>query len=264
MTDLRSGSDAGASNWKAWSLRPLVLFVAAYTIIGILHESAHALTAYALKVPSVLFHLYANIDQTHGTLNELAVIRAAGPVFCFGIGLICWLAYWKASGTRAELWLLYLGWFGVATLFGNLMSTAFVGDFSRLAQALRLPMSIRYGLSVMGALLLGGLAFLVGRELRKWAPAQVGGLKAMIGVIVVPVILGTALAILVFLPMPSQFVVGRIGESAFWIFAAVGTLLSRKRSQSIVSRSLSWVDLAILLLAVGAVRLLVGGIAFVP
>jgi hypothetical protein len=35
-------------------LRPTVLFAAAYTIIGILHELAHALTAYALNVPSIV------------------------------------------------------------------------------------------------------------------------------------------------------------------------------------------------------------------
>ncbi len=58
MTDLRTGFDDASSNkWKTWGLRPIVLFAAAYTIIGILHELAHALTAYALNVPSTLFCL---------------------------------------------------------------------------------------------------------------------------------------------------------------------------------------------------------------
>jgi hypothetical protein len=48
----------------AWSLRPLVPFVAAYTIIGVVHESAHALTAYLFKVPFVLSHLYVEIDSS--------------------------------------------------------------------------------------------------------------------------------------------------------------------------------------------------------
>ena len=58
----------------AWSLRPLVLFVAAYTIIGVVHESAHVVTAYLFKVPFVLSHLYVEIDRAAATMNERAVI----------------------------------------------------------------------------------------------------------------------------------------------------------------------------------------------
>ena len=160
----------GAASWKDWSLRPLVLFVATYAIIGILHELAHALTAYALKVPSVLFHLFVHIDPANTSLSQRSIIGVAGPVFCLLIGLVCWFAYWISVGTRARLVLLYFGWFGVATLLGNLISTPFVGDFSALAEAMQWPNSIRYGLSVVGAVLLCGLAFFVGRELRQWRP----------------------------------------------------------------------------------------------
>ena len=252
------------SEWTNWSLRPLVLFVSAYTIIGILHEWAHALTAYTLKVPSVLFHLYVHLDPAHGTLNQRAIIGVAGPLFCLVVGLVCWFAYYATVRNRAELLLLYLGWFGIATLLGNLISTPFVGDFSALAQAFQLRMPIRYALSVIGVLLLCGLAFLVGRELRRWAPPEVGAAKALVGVIIIPVIVGTVTAILIFLPMPSQFAVARMAESSFWIVAVFGNLLSRKQFQRIPRPGLSWSDVAILLVAVILVRLMAGGIAFVP
>lgn len=62
MTDLRAGSDTSKpTKWKAWGLRPIVLFAAAYMIVGIIHELTHALTAYALRVPSTLFHFAAYI-----------------------------------------------------------------------------------------------------------------------------------------------------------------------------------------------------------
>ncbi len=78
VADLRAGSEArGSTKWKDWGLRPIILFAAAYTIIGILHEWAHALTAYALKVPSTLFHLNVHLDRADGTLNERAVIRSS-------------------------------------------------------------------------------------------------------------------------------------------------------------------------------------------
>jgi hypothetical protein len=254
----------GAASWKDWSLRPLVLFVATYTIIAILHESAHALTAYALKVPSVLFHLYVHINRADGTLTQRAFIGVAGPLFCLLLGLVCWFAYWKSVGTRARLALLYLAWFGVATLLGNLISTPFVGDFSALAQAMQWRMSVRYGLSVVGTVLLCGWAFYVGRELRQFAPPKISAVKALIGMIVVPVVVGTAVALLIFLPMPAQFVVGRIAESSFWIFAALGILLSRKQFYNTLRSGLSWGDVALLLFAVTVVRLMIHGIALAP
>jgi len=215
-------------------------------------------------VPSVLTHLYVHINGTDGTVNQRVIISAAGPVFCLIIGLICWFAYSRRISAHADLLLLYLGWFGVATLLGNLISTPFVGDFSAITQALQMRMSVRYGLSVTGALLLCGVAFLVGRELRQLAPPGAGALKALIGVIIVPVIGGTAAVILISLPMPSEFALGRVAESSFWLFAALGTLLSRKHFQNILRRRLSWVDFALVLLAVSVVRLMVGGIAFAP
>src|SRR3954463_3424157 len=113
-------------------LRPIVLFAAAYTTIGVLHEVAHAVTAYALNVPATLYHLHVNIDPAERSLNERTIIGAAGPVFCLVLGSVCWLASRKVLASRAELPLLYLAWFGIVTFFGNLMSTPFVGDFSAL------------------------------------------------------------------------------------------------------------------------------------
>jgi hypothetical protein len=266
VRDLRPSSEAYSSaKWTAWGLRPIVLFASAYTTIGLLHEWTHALIAFALKVPSTLFHLYVHIHPAYGTPNDWAVIRVAGPLSCLAIGLVCWFVFRKAKGTRAELLLLYLAWFGIGTFFGNLMSTPFVGDFSSLALAFQLPMAVRYGVGLAGLLLLCGLAFLVGTELRKWAPAGVGRAKAGIGVIAIPAIVGTAIAILIFLPMSSAFAVARAGESTFWIFGLVGALTSRKQpAQSSRGLGLGWLDFVILLVAVLVVRVMVGGIAFVP
>ena len=253
-------------------MRPLVLFVAAYTIILILHESAHAVTAYVLKVPFVLYHLYVQIEPAARTLNQRAIIGVSGPLFCLAAGLACWLAYHKTRNGRAGLWLLYLGWFGIATLLGNLMSTAYVGDFSALARVFEAPMPVRYAVTLFGALSICAFAFLMGKKLRNWAPAGVSRLTALIGMIAVPAVAGTAFALLIYLPMPFEIAVGRIGESSFWIFAAVGLLLTRKHGSesnhpqpgNSQNLSLSWGDVSILLIAIGVVRVMATGIRFVP
>jgi len=251
--------------WMAWGVRPILLFAAGYTIIGILHEWSHALMAFALKVPSTLFHLYVHLNRTDGTINQRSVIGVAGPLFCLVLGLVCGFAYRNTKGSRAGLLLLYLAWFGTSTFFGNLISTPFVGDFSSLALAFHLPMSVRYALAVVGLLSLSGLSFLIGRELRTWVPVGVSAVRAMVGMIVIPAIVGQALAILIFLPMPFAFAITRVGESAFWIFAVVGILISRKQSAE-TSRGLgwSWMDLAFLLVPILLVRTMVGGITLVP
>ena len=266
MTNLRTDRDTSSvTNWTAWGLRPIVLFAATYTIVGILHELTHALVAYAFRIPSTLFHFAVNIDRTQGSLNQRAVIGVAGPLFTLGIGLLSWGAYTGARNSRLGLPLLYLVMFGVSTFFGNLISTAFVGDFSRLALTLQLPMAARYSASVLGVLLLCGLSFLIGMELRRWTPIGVSGAKAMIGMVALPAILGTAIVILIFLPMPSAFAYARIAESSFWIAAAVGTLVSRQHpTDSRRKLSLGWTDIALLLAAILLVRVMATGITFAP
>jgi hypothetical protein len=264
VSDPNAGREADYTKWTTWGFRPIALFAAAHMIVGILHEWTHALTAYAFKVPSTLFHFYAQIDRTTGTLGERAVIRLAGPLFCLGVGLVCWLAYRKAKGSRPKLLLLYLAWFGTATFFGNLMSTAFVGDFSGLALVLQLPMPVRYALSLAGMLSLCGISFLVGTELRKWAPA-VGSAQATVGMVILPAIVGTAIVILVHLPMPLGFAAARVAESCFWIFGAVGTWIRREKSEpGSQDLRVGWADFALFFMAVFILRVMAGGIAFVP
>ena len=115
----------------------------------VLHESAHAFAAYALNVPFTLFHFGVDVALDRATLMQQAVIGVAGPLCSLLIGIICWFGYKHARGLRSELLLLYLATFGLGAFFGNLMSAAFVGDFSRAAMALRFPMMVRYAASIM-------------------------------------------------------------------------------------------------------------------
>jgi len=264
MTELRAGSDpSGLTKWQTWGLRPIVLFAASYTVTTIAHELAHALTAYALGIPSTLFHFAVNIDPPYGTLSQLAVIGVTGPLFALIIGLLSWGAYTRTRNSRLELPLLYFVMFGVGTFFGNLMSTAFVGDFSRLALTLQLPMAVRYSASILGMLLLGSLSFFIGREMRRCTPVGVSATKAMIGVIAIPAILGTAIALLISLPIPSVFAYARMAESSFWITAAVGTWISRKPpTNDRRTFDLGWTDIVFLLAVALLVRLIAGGITF--
>jgi len=247
---------------STWFFRPVVLLVTAYLIIVITHESAHALTAYALNVPFTLFHFGVNLGD-RGTVMERAAIGVVGPLSSLIIGLICWFFYRRAKGSRSELMLLYLTTFGVGAFFGNLMSSAFVGDFSRVALALRLPIPVRYAASLVGLLSVCGIHLWAGWELHRLAPAGSSRWRAMIVMIVLPVVAGTAIVALSFLPMPSALLFGRLAETSFWVFAVVGVLISRNTpSGSGRTLHLSWIDATALVVALIAVRIMAGGIAF--
>lgn len=246
-------------------LRPLLLFVAGYIASNSLHELAHALTAYWLGIPSTLFHFYVSLNLNDETLGSQALVRAAGPVFSLAFGVLCWFVHRGLRGTWFELPLFYLAVFGVANFLGNTVSVAFVGDFSNLAAALNLSTELRYVVSGVGLFLLIGFAFDIGRELREWVPPGMGAFKGMLALVGVPVVLGTAIMVLVYQPMASVAVSARVGETAFWIFVAVGALVGSARPgrdpRGLVVRPADW---AFALGALLLLRVLVLGVPFEP
>ena len=254
-------------NPPGWILRPVVWFAAASMLTTILHEFTHACTAYALGVRSTLFNYSVDLDMTQAQAagHERALIAIAGPLCCLAFGTVAWIAFRRTRDSAAALPLLYLSVFGVATFFGNAMSTAFAGDFSFVAIALRLPLPARYAISLIGALLVAAIHFRAGRELTRWIPVQIGRVLGALGVVALPVVLGTAAVILANSPMPSTAMAARIGEASFWIFAVIGVVVAPRPSRGGHERPLlRWADGAAILLAVLVVRLMVRGIPFVP
>lgn len=250
-----------------WILRPVIWFAAGSIVITILHELAHACTAYALGVRSTLFNYSANLDLTpaQAASHLPALIRVAGPLFCLALGLASWFTFRRVRDSAVELPLLYLSAFGLGTFFGNLMSASFVGDFSAAAAALGLPMAVRYMIGVTGALCLAAVHFRVGRELVHWIPPDVGRLSGTLGIVMVPVVLGTAAVILVNLPMRGTTLDARVAEAGFWLFAVLGALVM-KREPRLQRRSLAprLADAVLVIVATMLVRLMVRGIPFVP
>ena len=258
---------AGSIDQRGWVFRPIVWFAAASMLTTIGHEVAHACAAFALGVRSTLFNYSATLDLTpaQAASNLPILIRIAGPLFCLALGILTLVAFRRARDSAAALPLLYLSVFSIGTFFGNLMSTSFVGDFSAAAEALRLPTIARYAIAVAGALSVAALHFWVGRELVHWIPAHVGRAIGMLGIIALPVVLGTAVVILVNQPMPPASVSTRVAEASFWLFAALGALVTRSGSEEGRGKlAPRWADGAATLFAILVVRLMVRGIPFMP
>jgi hypothetical protein len=248
-----------------WMLRPILWFTTASTINVLLHEGAHAVTARAFGIQPTLFQYWVNWDSP-ATAAQRAVIGAAGPFFSLMFGLLCWLAYRRRSQSAAGLPLLDLSAGGISIFFGNLLSTAFVGDFSNAASALSLPTPARYAASLTGALASAAILFWQGRELRQWIPRQAGRRFGVIGITVVPIVIGTALIILINQPVPPElsFASARMSEASIGIFAVLGAATGQQPSTAGRSFRLWWIDGTCAIAALLAVRIAARGIPFAP
>ena len=244
-------------------LRPSGWLATAYTIIIILHETAHAVTAVALGIPSTLFNFWVNHDFAQATASERAVVFVAGPTVCLLVGAVCWVAYQRGKHSAAGLPLLYLTAFGATNFFGNLMSVAFVGDFSNAAVRLGVPQGARVVIAVAGAVAVAGIVFATGRELRHWAPRHTGRVGGVMGLIVVPSLVGTALVVLINQPTPmgaASFATARASEGAFWLFAVLGFLITSQRRADLGSLRVYWMDGVVAVLVLLAVKFMARGI----
>jgi hypothetical protein len=107
-----------------------------------------------------------------------------------------------------------------------------------------------------------GPLHMVGRELRRWIPDRAGRLAGALGVSGLPVIVGTALIILINQPVPAalNFTPARLSEQAVFVFAIIGAAAGATPAAERLSSTVRWMDGAIALVVVLIVRLMVYGI----
>ena len=264
MAITASATSAPAATRGIWFLRIVVWFPTAYTIIIIAHEGAHALSAIALGFPSTLFNFWVDHQFTGATVVQRAIVGAAGPVASLVLGVVAAIAYRVVRRPAAGVPLLLLAAHGVSNFFGNLMSAAFVGDFSNAARALGVPMPLRYGIALVGVIGVGVTLFIAGRELRRWTSPGTGRFIATAGTTIVPMVLGTLFVIVINEPTPmgDSFATARLSEGAFWIVAAIGAFFATLRTTyELNPAKVLFVDVMVLVVTTGVVRLMSRGIA---
>jgi hypothetical protein len=249
---------------NAWGVasRPTLLFVAAYALSITPHEAVHALMSYLLGFSSTLFQMWVNPDPASATPRQLATIAAVGPVFSLGVGVTCWLLYQRRFRRKpAALMFLMLAMVGVYSFLGPLAGSALGGDFNLAFTFLDVPNAVRYAASAIGFVLLPCFIFFMGGKLVGWAPSNFARAKAVGCTTVAPWLIGTALILLVYWPLPSFLIGSTLGGSVFWLFAVVGAIFkfSTPRPAEAISSFTGW-DFMITLIAVAMVRLLVNGV----
>lgn len=244
-------------------IRRILWFATAYTIVIIVHEGAHAVMARAFGLETTLYHFWVNFDADQATAWQRAIVGLAGPLSSLVVGVSAWLVYRARPATSpAALPLLFLAACGVSNFFGNMTSTAFLGDFSNAARWLDLPMAARYALSLTGVAVVATVLFFTGRELLRWSSPQATRLAAALEAVVLPVLIGTVVIIVINQPNPiSGFSAARAGEAAFWLFGAAGMFTAvRPSTIDRVGLQLHWRDGAVATLVLVVVRIMALGI----
>ena len=243
--------------------RRILWYAVAYTIVIIVHEGAHAIVAGTFNLEPTLYHFWVDFDPDRATAWQRAAVGFAGPLSSLVIGVVAWLAYRRRpAGAAAAMPLLLLAACGVSNFFGNMTSTAFVGDFSNAARWLDLPMAVRYVLSATGAVVTATVLFFTGRELMRCSSPQGSRLAATLDAVVMPIVIGTAIIIVINQPNPIPgFAAARAGEAAFWVFGVAGALTAVRSSTQDVSRlGLHWTDSAVAALVLVVVRIMAIGL----
>jgi hypothetical protein len=249
---------------NAWGVacRPTLLFVAAYALSITPHEAVHALTSYLLGFNSTLFQMWVNPDRASATPRQLAIVAAAGPAFSLAVGATCWLLYQRSfRRTPAALTFLLLAMVGVYSFLGPLAGSALGGDFNLAFTFLDVPKPVLYLSSAMGFVLLPCFMFFIGGKLVGWAPRNFSRAKAVACTTVAPCLIGTALILLLYWPLPSFLIGSTLVGSVFWLFAVIGAIFkfSIPRPVEAISSFNGW-DFMVTLVAVTLVRLLVNGV----
>ena len=248
-------------------LKPTLLFFSAYVINISMHELAHALTAYSFGINSTLYHFYVDLNRDNGTAVQRIFIALAGPIFSLCLGILFWMAYRKSTHPSLKLFFLYSATFGISIILGNIFSTSLAGDISTTARLLNIPYFVRYAMTGIGLILLISFMYRIGHCLLNFKTEYESSKKiTILATILVPWLLGTILSILIFLPLPPNFIQGIISGSLFWLAALIGAFRDKRPeiSKTINLSFVNWIDVCFFIFSILIVRLLVTGIRFIP
>jgi hypothetical protein len=159
---------------------------------------------------------------------------------------------------------LMLAVVGTDSFLGPVAGTALGGDFNIVARSLNAPLLVRYIASAVGLLLLLTFLFSMGRELIRWAPGTLTRAKAVAATTIAPWLIGTALIMLVYWPLPGILIGSTLSGSVPWVFVVVGASCGHGASRSSAGiSSITRTDLAFTVIALALIRLLANGVRLV-
>jgi len=203
---------------RALAFNAILLYIAAYLITIMLHETGHALMSLALGGRPVLYSTSVQNANRHLADSALVLIAAAGPLLSLvqGASLLAWLRYRPAKGAWGLFW-LYMAAFGLINFLGYLLIAPVVkgGDTGQIMALLHVPTAVQWVGAVLGLYTLvkviGSTAplflGLLPTEMQVEAAQRITALR---GIIWWPWLVGSVVLVVLALPAPHPAVVANM------------------------------------------------------
>ena len=188
----------------------VLTYITSFLITTVLHEIAHAFTALMLGGSPILHHIFVTHNlRKHG---KLAITAAAGPLFSLFQGLL-FLGMIRFLGTFSPALQLFVVWLclhGLINFFGYLMTTPLVADadLGRVAGYLGVSVKIKWGLFILGFLVITYIGFKIPLTLLNLAPSPEfvddpdGRIRLIFWIGIFPWLFGAIVISLLSIPIP--------------------------------------------------------------
>ena len=247
------------------------LYVAAYLLTILVHETAHALVAWAVGGHPIEYHTW--VDYTTGTLSVAAraAIALAGPLVSLAQGLLLFLYAWRTPRAgNGPFFGLYLSAFGFMNFLGYVVIAPVVpsGDSGQLVALWHVASWLQWSLALVAFGSLNYLIYQTGplflrqlpRAAQVVAPQRASGLRALLfwpwlvgSLLLVGLSVPSPLLALLYIPTVAM-VLGRAYRAALRVPARGDSRSGRVQAH--------WLPVLAALLLAGLFRWLATGIAW--
>lgn len=185
-------------------INSFAVLVLTHLISQIMHESAHAVTAYFAGANPTLFHNHV-ISKTEVEPYQSTLIAAAGPLYSLLQAVICFvIVRQKERAAVPHLFWTWMSLWGYIAFFGYLLMTPFFkyGDTGAVAEQLGIPFT---GRLLIGGVGMGAFFFISKIGFRPFAYLWTNGNKKTFydNLILFPLITGVIVNTLLDLPVPT-------------------------------------------------------------
>jgi hypothetical protein len=242
-------------------INSMLVFVSAFIITTIIHESGHFISYYLFGAHPYMYHNYVGVAELKLSITTKIVSAMAGPVISCIQGIIFGvIVLKKPDSTPKSLLFLWLSLLGFINFFGYLMLTPLstVGDTGKVAELLNLSYIYRILVAVIGIITLIYLVIKIGRNFVNFIPRETGlpeRRKYVNSLVLFPIIAGSAVNVLLAFPVPVILSVIYPATSSYAVMCAYGVILKTKRAPSLesiienkISRFLIFLTLSAILL----------------
>lgn len=138
---------------RALALNAILLYIIAYLVTIVLHETGHALMSLALGGRPILYSTSVQNANKHLADSAIVLIAAAGPLLSLlqGASLLAWLRHRPARGAWGLFW-LYMAVFGLINFLGYLLIAPVVkgGDTGQIMALLHVPAAVQWAVAALG------------------------------------------------------------------------------------------------------------------